>query len=82
MKGGQVRTKVIVRLNPRVLTTLEYCVSCRSFHLRKTGSGDLRWEERVERASAEVEILHQAEQPRALVSARLPESIHHASFSF
>jgi len=38
----------------------------------------LRWEERVERASTEMEVLHETEQPRPLVAARLPQSLHHA----
>ena len=37
-----------------------------------------RREERIERTRAQVEVLHQAEQPCSLVLARLLETLHHA----
>jgi hypothetical protein len=37
-----------------------------------------RWEERIERTRAQMEILHQAEQPCSLVLAGLPQTLHHA----
>lgn len=39
---------------------------------------NLRGKERVERASTEMEILHEAKQPRPRVPARLPQSLHGA----
>ena len=39
-------------------------------------TANLRREERVETARAEMEILHEAKQPRPRVPTRLPESLH------
>jgi hypothetical protein len=39
---------------------------------------NLRWEERVERASTEMEVLHEAEQPCPRVSTSLSEAFHGA----
>jgi hypothetical protein len=64
----------MVRLNPRVLTTLYQM----SVDIQKMVLVYLRWEERVERASTEVEVLHEAEQPRPRVSTCLSETFHGA----
>lgn len=84
-KGGQVSTRVMVLLNPRVLTTLSAVSSGllvrRSRTLFKDWTRRLnsRWEERIERARAQMEVLHQAEQPCSLVLAGLPQTLHHAN---
>lgn len=57
MNGGHVSTRVMVRLNPRVRTTLILSVS-KAQHLN---GACLRWKEGVERASTEMEVLHEAE---------------------
>lgn len=38
----------------------------------------VRREEGIERAGTQMEILHQAEQPGPLITARLSKSFHHA----
>jgi hypothetical protein len=39
---------------------------------------NLRWEERIERASTKMKVLHEAEQPCSRVPARLSEAFHGA----
>lgn len=41
----------------------------------------LRWEERVERASTQMEVLHEHEQPRPLVPTCLSQTLHHTDGS-
>jgi hypothetical protein len=74
MNGGQVRTRVIVRLKPRVRTTLHKPLARTSpVYVRYS-----RRKERVEGAGAQMEVLHEAEQPCARISTRLSQSLHGA----
>jgi hypothetical protein len=41
---------------------------------------NLRREERIERTSTQMEVLHQTEQPRPLITTRLPQSLHHTNW--
>lgn len=75
--GGHVRTRVIVVLKPRVLTTLR--IACQWLQHPESGKDtDLRGKERVETASGKMEILHEAEEPCSLVRYSLLQAGHHA----
>lgn len=77
MNGGHVRRRVSVLGKPRVLTTLV----CEGLAFVSTdvlsvlgwvGVVYIRWEKTVETAGCQVEVLHEAEDPCALVPNCLP----------